>query len=152
PKVYDGTTAATLNLGSSILSPVFGSDQVRLAPTGSTATFSTKDVGAPLPVTVSGLSLTGADSGNYTLGPLGAVSGVITPASLTITANDASALYGAALPAFTVGYNGFVLGDSPASLTTPPAVTTSATAGSPVGSYSLNVGGASAVDYTIGDV
>lgn len=148
-KVYDGTTAASLNLGTARLSGIVDHDQVSLSPTGYTATFSTKNVGAPIPVTVSGLSLTGADAGNYTLNPLGAVSGAITPAPLTITANPASKVYGAALPAFSVSYNGFVPGDSPASLTTLPAVTTTATTASPAGSYSLNVGGASAIDYAI---
>jgi hypothetical protein len=148
-KVYDGTTAATLNLGSALVLGRLGHDQVSLSPTGYTATFSTKDVGAPLPVAVSGLSLTGADAGNYTIAPLGAVAGAITPAPLTLTANDASQVYGAALPAFTVSYNGFVPGDSTASLTALPTVTTSAKAGSPVGTYGLNVGGASAIDYAI---
>ena len=148
-KVYDGTTAATLNLGSALVNGVLGNDQVSLSPTGYTATFSTKDVGAPLVVAVSGLSLTGAGAGNYTLAPLGVVVGAITPAPLTITAHSVTKVYGAPLPAFTVSYSGFVPGDSTASLTTLPTVTTSATAASPVGNYTLNVGGAGAVDYTI---
>ena len=51
---------------------------------------------------------------------------------LTITATDASMTYGAAVPSFSVTYNGFLNGDTPASLTTAPSVTTAATSDSHV--------------------
>ena len=48
----------------------------------------------------------------------------ISQAALTITADNQSKAYGMALPGLTVSYSGLVNGDTAASLTTPPAVTT----------------------------
>jgi hypothetical protein len=73
----------------------------------------------------------------------------VNPAALKITAHDASRSYGAADPAFTVGYAGFVNGDGPAQLLNLPTVTTTATSASHVGTYALTAGGASAANYTI---
>ncbi len=76
----------------------------------------------------------------------------VATAVLTITANPASSVYGAGLVpngSLTVSYSGFVNGDGPGSLTTQPIVTNSATAGSPVGNYSLIPSGASSANYTI---
>ena len=87
-------------------------------------------------------------NGDYALNFTGAAL-TINPASLTITANDASTVYGAPLPTFTANYGGFLNGDSPASLTTPPDLTTSATSASPVGRYEIVVTGASSSDYTM---
>jgi hypothetical protein len=61
----------------------------------------------------------------------------ITPAALTVTAANKTIAYGAALPALTYAIAGFVNGDTSASLTTKPAITTIATSASPVGTYSL---------------
>ncbi len=74
---------------------------------------------------------------------------VISPVVLTVKANDASKVYGAALPPLTPSYSGFVSGESAANLTTPPTLTTSATVTSPVGSYSITVSGAAAANYTL---
>jgi hypothetical protein len=84
---------------------------------------------------------------NYTLVFTGA-NLTITPASLTITANDASRVFGAANPAFTASYSGFVSGDTEASLTTLPGLTTSAISTSPVGNYTIDISGAGSNDYT----
>ena len=54
----------------------------------------------------------------------------VTPVALTITANDQTKAYGAALPALTASYSGFVNGDTDVSLTTAPTLTTSAHADS----------------------
>jgi hypothetical protein len=82
---------------------------------------------------------------------VGSTSLVVTPAALTITVNNATRSYGAANPAFTVSYSGFVNGDTAGSLTTPPALTTTATvlshvAGNP---YSITASGAVDPNYTI---
>ena len=57
----------------------------------------------------------------------------VTPAALTVTADDQTRVYGAANPALTVSYSGFVNGDTAASLTTPAAFATTATAASTPG-------------------
>lgn len=94
-----------------------------------------------------------ADSGNNRIREVlsGATVVDISPAPLTITADDQSKPFGAPLPALTAGYSGFVNGDSAASLTTPPTLATTATAdslaaGSP---YPITVAGAVDPNYTI---
>src|SRR5262249_10288006 len=74
-----------------------------------------------------------------------------TAAVLTITANNETRPYGAANPALTVSYSGFVNGDTAASLTTAPTVSTTATAASGVGTYPITAGGAVSANanYTI---
>ena len=61
----------------------------------------------------------------------------ITPVALTITANNQTKVYGAALPTLTASYAGFVNGDTSASLTTLPMLDTTATAGQPCLGQSL---------------
>ena len=63
------------------------------------------------------------------------VEGVLTilPAPLTITANDATKVYGAANPTLSVSYSGFVNDDDATKLTTQPTVTTTATTSSAAG-------------------
>jgi MBG domain (YGX type)/Bacterial Ig-like domain (group 3) len=60
-----------------------------------------------------------------------------------------SKVYGAPIPPLAASYSGFVNGDTATSLSTPPTLTTSATATSPVGVYGITVAGASSGDYTI---
>jgi hypothetical protein len=73
----------------------------------------------------------------------------VTPAPLTITANNASMVQGATVPPLSVSYSGFVNGDSPASLTVQPTISTPATSLSQPGSYAILVGGASSPNYAI---
>ena len=70
-------------------------------------------------------------------------------APLTITAQDKSKVYGAALPALTAAYSGFVNGDTTASLDTPVSLGTTATTGSPAGGYTITAGGATDANYLI---
>ena len=73
----------------------------------------------------------------------------ITPAPLTITADDETTVYGAPLPELTASYSGFVNGETPADLTTPVALTTEATSGSPTGNYAIEAFGAISPNYQI---
>src|ERR1035441_10232787 len=66
-KPYDGTTAATLNVGSAALNGVLAGDAVTLNTTSATGAFADPSPGHAKPVYVSGLSLDGADAGNYSL-------------------------------------------------------------------------------------
>jgi hypothetical protein len=83
-KVYDGTTGATLDTAGAMLVGKVGGDDVTLDDGAATGTFATKDVGAGQLLTLAGLSLSGADAGNYTL-TLPATTADITPAVLTVT-------------------------------------------------------------------
>ncbi|MDR3373414.1 MAG: MBG domain-containing protein, partial [Ancalomicrobiaceae bacterium] len=91
-----------------------------------------------------------AAGGNYTIAYTGA-NLAITPASLTIAAQDATVAYGSALPPLTVGYTGFVAGDSAASLTVTPTVSSSISTIAGTGTFAgvLNASGAVASNYDI---
>jgi predicted outer membrane repeat protein len=74
----------------------------------------------------------------------------VNPAPLTITAANASKVFGGALPAFSETYSGFVNGETAASLNTQPTLSTTATASSPVkaGGYPITAAGAVDPNYT----
>jgi hypothetical protein len=74
----------------------------------------------------------------------------VSPAPLTITASSPTMTYGGQPPVITPAYSGFVAGDGPASLTTPPTCSTTATSASPLGSFQSSFcTGASDPDYQI---
>ena len=73
----------------------------------------------------------------------------INKANLTITADNKSRVSGAPNPTLTASYSGLVNGDTPASLTTPPTLSTTAVASSPLGTYPITVSGAVSGNYTI---
>ncbi len=93
-KVYDGTTAASVTLGSNKV----GGDVVDIAHT--TAAFNTKHVGTNKPVTVSGISIGGTDAGNYQLAATtAATTATITARPITVTAVTATKVYDGTLAA-----------------------------------------------------
>ena len=120
--------------------------RVSLTSPGAAATAGVS--GSPYAITASDASGTGLSNYEITYMP-----GTLTvnKAPLTITAGDSTKVYGAALPAFTVSYSGFVNGDTAASLTMPPKLTTTATASSPVqpGGYAITASGTVDPNYTI---
>ena len=83
-KVYDGTTAATLNTGSATLQGVLEGDDVNLVTLGAIGSFADKNIGTAKPVSTSNITLTGADAGNYTVTPP-SLTADITIANLTIS-------------------------------------------------------------------
>ena len=94
-------------------------------------------------------SCSGASDHNYVItyvpGTL-----TVTPAPLTITASSATVPYLGSVPTITPSYSGFVNGDTPGSLTTPPTCTTNYTEGAAVvGPYTTSCSGASAMNYAI---
>src|SRR6202000_945111 len=75
----------------------------------------------------------------------------ITPAVLSVTANNATRAFGAADPTFTASISGFVNGDTQATAVTGSAALTSTdTAASPVGTYPITAaaGTLAAKNYT----
>jgi len=66
-KIYDGTATATLAIGTPTLVGVIGADSVSLVTGSATGTFADKNVGSAKTVTIAGLTLTGANAGNYLL-------------------------------------------------------------------------------------
>ena len=74
----------------------------------------------------------------------------VTPASLTVTADDKSKTQGLANPALTASYDGFVNGENTNALTTQVTLSTAADANSPAGTtYPITASGAAAANYTI---
>lgn len=77
-------------------------------------------------------------------------SGTVTAAPLIITAVNKSKVYGAAIPALTASYAGFVNGDTRSVLNDLPVLGTTATAGVNVGSFPITVtGNAISGNYSI---
>jgi hypothetical protein len=89
----------------------------------------------------------GLDSTNYAIG-YAAGTLAITPATLTITADDQTMAEGGPLPLLTVHYSGFVNGENAAYLAQQPTVSTTATPISGPGTYPITVNGASDPDYS----
>ncbi|WP_140987062.1 beta strand repeat-containing protein [Asticcacaulis tiandongensis] len=86
-RAYDGTTNAALNTASGILNGVIGTDAVSVNTAGISGTFADKNVNTGIGVTLSGLGLSGAQAGNYTIASsvTDALIGQITPAALTVS-------------------------------------------------------------------
>ncbi|MEX0744164.1 MAG: MBG domain-containing protein, partial [Phycisphaeraceae bacterium] len=144
-KVYDATGTATILTRT--LTGVLGTDAVSYS--GGAALFSDKNVGTDKTVTGSGLGLSGADAGNYTVNATATTQADITPAPLDIAANSATRLYGDANPAFNAIYTGFQTGESAATLTGALAFATPAVPSSNVGNYAIIPSGQSSTNYTI---
>jgi len=73
----------------------------------------------------------------------------ITPAPLTISAQNQSMIYGNEIPELKYTYSGFLNDDSESSLSVKPVITTTATPGSSVGTYPIEISDAEAMNYTI---
>jgi hypothetical protein len=140
-KIYGGPVPSL----TYIVSGLVGADTAGTALSGSLATtaMSGSHVGS-YPITQGTLT---AVNGNYTIN-FGGANVSVSPAPLSISANNVSKPYGAPVPPLTASYSGLVIGDTAASLSTPPTLTTSATATSPVGVYGIQVAGAGSLDYT----
>jgi hypothetical protein len=122
---------------------------------------STAPAGLSLTITYNGSPAPPTAAGSYSVTAsvtdssyVGSVIGtlVIAPAELTVTAANASRAYGGVNPAFSATVSGFVNGDTAAVVSGTPAFNTSATAGSPVGTYPItpSVGTLSATNYVFG--
>ncbi len=151
-KVYDGSTLATLSGG--VLSGVVSGDSLSLG--GASGSFNDKNIGKAKAVTVTGLTLAGADAANYTLGSSNSVSADITPKDLAVSVvTAASKVYDGSTAATLSGgvLSGAVAGDA-------------VTLGTPTGTFSdkniglgktvaitgLTLSGSDAPNYTLGSV
>ncbi|CAL7960396.1 putative Filamentous hemagglutinin N-terminal domain-containing protein [Gammaproteobacteria bacterium] len=146
-KPYDGNSAATINASSLTLhTPIIG-DDVSLS---AVATFSDKNVASGKTVSLINSFLIGGDAYKYSLSFVGAPTTTtnITPAPLTITANDATIKAGEAIPALTVAYAGFVGGDT-SGVVSGLLESTNATINSPAGTYTIYLSGGIAENYTV---
>ena len=88
---------------------------------------------------------------NFTTSTSTNLTQTVNPAPLTVTANDATKIYGQPDPAFTASYSGFVLGQDPSALGGTLSLSTPATAASHVqaGGYPITPGGLTSTNYAI---
>ncbi len=133
---------------ASLAAPVtYGVSPIALSATASSGlavTFSV--VSGPASITGNTLTITGAgtvtvaanQAGNTTYAAVQATQSImVDKATLTVTANNSTRIYGVANPVFTASYSGFVNGDTTALLTGSPSLTTAATVISPIGTYPI---------------
>jgi filamentous hemagglutinin family protein len=135
-KVYNGTTAATV---SGTITDAISGDDITL-----TGSFSDKNAGNGKTVTA---SLIGADAGNYTVNHTDTAD--ITPALLTVTANNATWTIGTDRPEYSVSYNGFVNGETEGVLAGTLEFTPSDTVALGIGEYTVSASGLSSPNYSI---
>ena len=135
-------------MGSAVLVGLLSGDTVTLNVGGVTGTFASPDAGKHITVSISGLTLSGAQAGDYSL-TQPSTKAKISAAPLIVTADNQVMVYCGAIPTLTASYSGFVGDDTAAALTTLPTLTTTATSTSPVGSYEIDVKGAVDPNYNI---
>ncbi|WP_186756552.1 MBG domain-containing protein [Echinicola salinicaeni] len=149
-------TQAALTVTADDQSKVYGTADPAL--TVSYSGFMNGDDETALGGTFNVIRAAGEDVGNYAITASGYTSGnytisyvdgnfAITPAALTVTADDKSKVYGDAEPSLTVSYSGFVNGDDETALG--GTLDVSRAAGEDVGTYAITASGYTSSNYTI---
>ncbi|HVJ01074.1 MAG TPA: YDG domain-containing protein [Sphingomonas sp.] len=154
-KTYDGTTSATLDLSGAGFAGMIAGDSLTLA--SATGTFADKNAGTGKTVSITGLSLGGADAGNYVLASDSATAradiarAVVTVAGITAASKVYDGTTRAALNLSDVRFNGLVAGDT---LTIAAATGTfadkNAGENKTVNVSGIHLGGADAGNYVVG--
>ncbi|WP_193317461.1 YDG domain-containing protein [Janthinobacterium violaceinigrum] len=151
-KVYDGSTAASLNLAGASFNGMVAGDALSLASGPVVGTFGDKNAAAGKTVTISGLGLGGADAGNYVLASnLASTTADITPATLTVSASALNKVYDATTNAvvtlrdnrigndqLSIASNGASFGDKNAGLGKTVTVAGIRLSGADAGNYVVN--------------
>ena len=136
---------STFNYSGATPTPTFTSNLPTVFQSNSTSAMSTLEKNAgtysttiPITFTNSDISFTADIPYNYTINPL----------KLTARVKNATKLYGDANPQFQSEYSGFITGENESVITSKGTYSTSATASSAVGTYSVTQSGAMAQNYT----
>jgi|GEM_PF-6392521 len=142
-KVYDGNANATVSLNDDRLT----GDALSL--TNTTATFSNKNVGANKSISITGISTSGTDAGNYTFNSTATAAANITTKTLTINATANNKVYDGNANA-TVSLNDNRLTGDVLSLANTAAMFDSKNVGTnkPVSITGISISGTDAVNYT----
>ena len=127
-----GGAVVTLTSSNTAVATVPASVTVAAGATTATFTVITTTVSSTTPVTISG-NYNGTENASLTVNPAS------PKGTLTVTAFNASRLYGVANPTFPYSISGFVNGDTQSVVSGAPSLTTAATTSSPVGTYPINV-------------
>jgi hypothetical protein len=143
-KVYDGTTAATVTLSDDRVPGDVFTDSY------TSATFANKNVGTAKPVSVTGVSISGTDAGNYTFSTTASTTADITQKPLTVAATAVSKQYdGTATASVTLAddrVSGDVVTDAYASAT---FNNKNVGSGKPVSVNGISIIGADAGNYLL---
>ncbi|MBL8307195.1 MAG: hypothetical protein JNM33_10895, partial [Rubrivivax sp.] len=110
-RVYDGTTTVSVNVNASgpltlnSQDVIAGDDLTLNAPPNgtTTGTMADKNVGTNKSVTVAGLTLSGVDAGNYSIGAAGGVTVNITPRELLASYSGVTRVYDGTVAASVTG-------------------------------------------------
>jgi filamentous hemagglutinin family protein len=166
-RVYDGTSTVSLDLSAARLnilgSPTRGGvlpgDVVTLLGSAAVGQMANKNVGSAKPVTVTGLTISGADAPNYTLSSTYSTTVNITPRSLIssgITALDRvyDGSTQVSLNLGTAAFTHLIAGDAVMLSTAAVARVSDKSVGSakPVTVTGLTISGVDAANYTLSDV
>lgn len=155
-KTYDGTTAATLNTTNATFSGVVAGDTLGIA--GASGAFIDKNAGSGKQVNITGITLGGADAGNYTFAGSATTTADITRASITrvtgIAASDKTydGTTAATLNTAGAAFGGMVAGDKLSVATASGAFADkNAGTGKTVHITGITLGGSDAGNYTLAD-
>jgi len=150
PTVTAWPTASVITYGQTLSSSTLSGGAANYNGTNVPGTFAwaTPSTAPSVGTQSEGVTFTPSNTTDYSTAT-GTVNVTVNKAMLTVTASSASVKYGAAVPAITPSYSGFVNGDTPSSLATVPICTTTYTAtslisGSP---YATSCSGAAAANY-----
>ena len=147
-RTYDGSTDASLNTASAGFSGRFGNDE--LSVTSATGAFADKNAGTAKSVAITGITLGGADAGNYVLASdTSSTQADIARAALIIAADNASKIAGQSIVLNGYSTRGLVAGDRVESVS---LASSGEAATAAAGSHAIVASGATGADlsnYTI---
>jgi len=149
-RLYNATTTATTS-GVAALSGVINSDVVNLGGSP-TLNFANKNIGTAKPITITGYSISGAGSGNYTLTQPTGLTANVTVATLTVSAASANnKVYNATTAAITTGGSFVgVFGGDVVTLIHNAATFAQATVGTGIGvTANITTAGTDGANYTV---
>ncbi|HEY4300377.1 MAG TPA: MBG domain-containing protein, partial [Candidatus Didemnitutus sp.] len=155
---FDTFVPGTLTIGAASASVSLGSLSASYDGSPKAASVSTTPGGIAYSLTYNGSATIPTNAGSYAIAVAitdpnysGSASGtlVVAPASLTVTAVNATRAYGAANPAFSATFSGFVGSDAVTVVGGSPSFATTATTTSNVGPYAITpaLGSLSAANY-----
>lgn len=141
-KIYDGTTTAAVTLADDrvtgdLLTTAYGA-----------ALFNNKHVGTGKPVSVSGITVTGADATNYTFNATTSTAADITPRALAVTADGISKVYDGSTSATVTTHDDRIAGDVVTVAYTASFADKNVGTAKPVSVSGIALGGADGGDYT----
>src|SRR5205823_4189548 len=142
-KVYDGTTVASVTLSDNRVAGDL------LTDASTAASFADKNVGTAKPVSVSGISISGADAANYTANTTASTSADITARALTVSAAGINKVYDGTTAATVNLSDDHLLGDDVSdSYVAASFADKNVGTAKPVSVTGISISGADAANYT----